>query len=108
MERKGVRSAVPVLADVDFLILADPAAQRAIADVLAARYERNGCGEFGAEGIVLRYLDAGDHGRAIDWPEKSHEDRDPNLQYIGLPLYDPLRSNPRFQDLLRRTNLPED
>ena len=34
-------------------------AQRGIADVLAARYEKSGWGEFGASGIAFRYLDAG-------------------------------------------------
>ncbi len=82
-------------------------AQRGIADVLAARYEKSG--GVRAMGIALRYLDAGDYDRAIDWLEKAYEEHDPNLPYLGNnPLYDPLRSDPRFQALLRRMNLPED
>jgi TolB-like protein/Tfp pilus assembly protein PilF/predicted Ser/Thr protein kinase len=82
--------------------------QRAIADVLAARYGKTGKGAFGAVGIARRYLDAGDYDRAIDWLEKGYVNRDPNLPYIGLPFYDPLRSDPRFLDLLRRMGLPVD
>jgi hypothetical protein len=54
------------------------------------------------------YLFAGDHDRAVDWLWKSYEERDPNLPYLGLPMYDPLRDHPRFQELLRRMNLPAD
>jgi len=81
-------------------------AQRGIADVLAARYGKPGKWVFRATGIAQRYLDAGDFDRAIDWLEKAYEERDPFLPYITLPLYDPLRSDPRFQDLLRRIGLP--
>jgi tetratricopeptide (TPR) repeat protein len=83
-------------------------AQRGIADVLAARYGKPGKWVLSAKAIALRYLDAGDTGRAIDWLEKAYEEHDPNLPYLGMPLYDPLRSNPRFQDLLRRIGLPLD
>jgi serine/threonine protein kinase/tetratricopeptide (TPR) repeat protein len=44
---------------------------------------------------------------AIEWLERAYEIRDPNMPYITLPVFDPLRSDPRFQDLLRRLNLPE-
>ena len=81
-------------------------AQRGIADVLAARYLDSGRGH--EVGIALRYQDAGDNDRAIDWLEKAYEEHDPSLPYLGNPLYDPLRSDPRFQALLRRMNLPED
>jgi len=81
-------------------------AQRGIADVLAARYGKTGKWAFGAVGIARRYLDAGDYDRAIDWLEKGYVDRDPNLPYIGLPFYDPLRSYPRFQELLQKIGLP--
>jgi hypothetical protein len=43
----------------------------------------------------------------MDWLEKAFKVRDPNLPGIAYqPLSDPLRSDPRFQDLLRRMNLP--
>jgi tetratricopeptide (TPR) repeat protein len=89
-------------------------AQRAIADLLAARYEAAG-GEPNAGtlrvfmpcGIALRYRDARDYDRAMEWFEKAYEVRDPNLPYaIASPVYDPLRLNPRFQALARRMNLP--
>jgi TolB-like protein/Tfp pilus assembly protein PilF/predicted Ser/Thr protein kinase len=79
-------------------------AQLRIADVLAARYEKSG--RMGAVTVALRYFDGRDYVRAIDWLEKGYEDRDPNMPYIGKPLYAPLRSDPRFQSLLRRMNLP--
>ena len=88
-------------------------AQRAVADLWAARYEKAG-GVPKAEAIpamsctvALRYRDAGDYERAMDWLEKAYDVRDPGLPYvIASPLYDPLRSNPRFRELARRMNLP--
>jgi TolB-like protein/Tfp pilus assembly protein PilF len=80
--------------------------QRAIADLLAARREASGGFAPRSTWIALRYLDAGDHDRAIDWLERAYGDRDPNLPYVTGPVWDPLRSDPRFKDLLRRMNLP--
>ncbi|MFC2165364.1 protein kinase [Acidobacteriota bacterium] len=56
--------------------------------------------------ISSNYLDAGEYDLAIDWLEKAYEEHDPSLPYLGLPYFDPLRSNPRFLDLLRKMNLP--
>jgi serine/threonine-protein kinase len=82
-------------------------AQRGIADVLASRYGKQGKWVFWSKLIALRYLDAGDYDQAIDWLEKAYEDHDPNMPYIGMPTFwDPLHSYPRYQDLLRRMNLP--
>jgi tetratricopeptide (TPR) repeat protein len=93
-------------------------AMRHVADLMAARYEESG-GVITAPGARTRrthkanaiaswYLHAGDHDRSIDWLEKAFQIRDPNLPYAGFyPRYDPLRSDPRFQDLLRRMNLPQ-
>jgi serine/threonine-protein kinase len=88
-------------------------AQRRIADLLAARYEQaRGVPDAGArrvympEAIAWRYLDAGDHERAIDWLEEAYEVHDANLAYVGSPNWDPLRLDPRYQALLRRIGLP--
>ena len=51
---------------------------------------------------------AQEYDEALEWLERAFETRDPNMPYITLPVFDPLRSDPRFQDLLRRMNLPED
>ncbi len=57
--------------------------------------------------IAVWYLFAGDHNRAFGWLEKSFEVREPNLPYINFrPYFGPLRSNQRFQSLLRRMKLP--
>ena len=89
----------------------DDGAHRRIADLVAARLEESGQGVaprgFGIVGVAQQYLFAGDPDRTIDSLEKAYEVRTPNLLDIGYgPLWDPLRSDPRFQDLLRRMNLP--
>jgi Tfp pilus assembly protein PilF len=56
--------------------------------------------------IAQLYLVAGDTAHAMDWLERAFDDRDPNLPYLRLPIYDPLRTDPRFQALLRRMGLP--
>jgi len=59
--------------------------------------------------IAPLYASAHEYDKAFDCLERAFEIRDPNLTYINQGLPDPvLRSDPRFQDLLRRMNLPED
>jgi TolB-like protein len=80
-------------------------ALRGDADVLAARYAK-GTDRSGAVGIAALYRGAGDKDRSIDWLEKAFEDHDGNLPYIGRKIWAPLRSDPRFQELLRKLKLP--
>jgi len=80
-------------------------AQRGIADVLAARYEKGQY--FGASGVALRYLDAGDNDLAIAWLQKGYDVHDSDLPYINGPPWDRLRDDPRYQALLRRIGIPE-
>jgi non-specific serine/threonine protein kinase len=53
------------------------------------------------------YARLGDGTRALDWLEKAYRERDIFLGNLKVnPDYDSLRSDPRFQDLLRRIGLP--
>jgi tetratricopeptide (TPR) repeat protein len=80
-------------------------AQRAIADVLAARYEKVQDSSTSLFGIALRYLDAGENDRAIVWLQKAYDVHDSDLPYINAPPWDRLRNDPRYQALLRRIGL---
>ena len=54
------------------------------------------------------YAVAGKNERALEWIERGVEARDPNIVYVGVfPQFDSLQNDPRFQELLRRMNLPE-
>jgi tetratricopeptide (TPR) repeat protein len=79
-------------------------AYRAVADLMAERYGKPGSENAG--GIAIWYLRAGEYDLAIDWLEKSYEEHEPSMPYIGLFGGDLLSSYPRFQDLLRKMNLP--
>jgi tetratricopeptide (TPR) repeat protein len=78
--------------------------QKRLADVRAARFGKPG--GISAWNLANAYLYAGDRDRAIEWLEKAYEERDGNMPYIRLPIWDSMRSDPRFQDLLRRMGLP--
>jgi len=57
--------------------------------------------------IAGLYAYAGEKERALEWFEKAYQERDSQLVYINVaPGLDPLRSDPRFQSLLRRMNFP--
>jgi TolB-like protein/Flp pilus assembly protein TadD len=81
-------------------------AHRALADLKAEWYGKPGKSVV-ALGIAWNYFRAGAYDLAIDWFEKAYEDHNPMLPYIS-GRRDPLRSYPRFQELLRKMNLPVD
>jgi TolB-like protein/Tfp pilus assembly protein PilF/predicted Ser/Thr protein kinase len=81
-------------------------AMRSAADLLAARARKTYVPPFDT---ALLYALAGENDQAFEWLEKSFEDRSPHMPYVGAYIeLEPLRSDPRFQDLLRKMNLPVD
>ncbi len=56
--------------------------------------------------IALVYAGLGRKKEAFKWLEDSYTERDVGLLYLNVdPLLDPLRSDPRFDDLIRRVGL---
>jgi TolB-like protein/Tfp pilus assembly protein PilF len=56
--------------------------------------------------LAILYTALGEQEQAFSSLEKAYAARDLQLQYLRVsPAYDPLRSDPRFQDLLRRVGL---
>ena len=63
------------------------------------------------QGLVLPldvsqyFLIAGDKKNGLEWIERAYEMHDPSTPYLRFPIYDSIRSEPRFQALLRRMGL---
>ena len=53
------------------------------------------------------YLGLSDKTKALDWIEKAAEDRDPLLWWNATQLYDSVRNEQRFREVLRKTGAPE-
>jgi TolB-like protein/DNA-binding winged helix-turn-helix (wHTH) protein/Flp pilus assembly protein TadD len=61
-----------------------------------------------AAAIVRAYISVGDKEHAFDWLEKAYSQQSIALTALRVdPVYDPLRSDPRFQELLLRVGLAE-
>jgi serine/threonine-protein kinase len=57
--------------------------------------------------IARLYLSGGEKERALEWLEKAYQERIQDMIYLRVsPMWDPLRSDTRFQDLVRRMSLP--
>jgi len=53
------------------------------------------------------YTGLGEKSTALDWLDKAYKERNDRLVYLNVdPMADPLRSEPRFQDLMKRLHLP--
>jgi tetratricopeptide (TPR) repeat protein len=59
-----------------------------------------------AAAFVNAYLGLGDNDEAFSWFERAFQEQSNLAKYIKVfPPFDPVRSDPRFQDLVRRVGL---
>ena len=80
-------------------------AMKRAAEFLVARLPKTYClpGD-----IAMYYALAGEKDKAFEWFERGLKVHDPGMPYLGMPYYDSLRPDPRYQDLLRKIRLPAD
>ena len=77
-------------------------ARKAIQDLL--EFTKQGLGTWE---LALVYAGLGEKDQAFEWLERAYKVHDKGMCYLKIdPPLDPLRSDPRFQDLLRRMNFP--
>jgi len=63
--------------------------------------------DIGRYEIALVYAGLKENDNAFEWLEKAFQARDKGLTYLKIdPCLDPLRSDPRFQDLIKRVGIP--
>jgi TolB-like protein/Tfp pilus assembly protein PilF len=83
------------------------AGQRAEAQRLLQKSIEQSRHEVGAYEVALVYAGLGEKDRACEWLERAYKAHEGDMSFLKVdPPLDPLRSDPRFQDLLRRMNFP--
>ena len=56
--------------------------------------------------VAILYVGLGDKDRALEQLNKAYEDRAGWIIYLNVePIFDPIRSDPRFTELVRRMRL---
>jgi len=71
--------------------------------LLAELHERAKTKYVDGDTFALIHIGLDDKNQALTWLEKAYEERASALRWINVwPAYDPVRDDPRFDDLLRR------
>jgi len=74
--------------------------------LLAELQQRRKAGYVPAGAFVNAYLGLGDNEQAFVWLEQAYKEQSNILQFLKVhPYFDPIRGDPRFRDLVRRTGL---
>jgi tetratricopeptide (TPR) repeat protein len=74
--------------------------------LLAELNRRNRAGYVPAGAFVNAYLGLADYDQAFIWLERGYKEKSNILQFVRVhPFFDPVRSDPRFVDLVRRVGL---
>ena len=78
---------------------------RAMLQFANAGFDRGGLSDLKASYI---YMGLGEQDRVFELLERDYEQRDPELPYINAdPVFDPVRTHPRFVALIRKMGLPQ-
>ncbi len=65
------------------------------------------CGYVPAMSFALAAIGLGDTDRVFEWLDRSYSNREAQVLFLGsMPIFDPLRSDARFQRLLERSGVP--
>ena len=76
--------------------------------VLSQLAKRPDARRLAAANIAIGYIGIGDNQTALSWLETAHEEHSQALTYLKIdPVYDPLRADRRFVDLLRQVGLSQ-
>ena len=74
--------------------------------LLAEMQDRKKSGYVPASAFVIAYLGLGDREQTFAWLAQAYNEHSSILQYLKVdPIYDPLRSDPRFAALVHRAGL---
>jgi TolB-like protein/Tfp pilus assembly protein PilF len=74
--------------------------------LLAELHQRQKVGYVPSGAFVNAYLGLGETDQAFAWLERAFQEQSNILQFLKVhPYFDPIRGDPRFADLLRRTGL---
>lgn len=77
------------------------------ARALVEEMTSSSAGRYPASPMIARaYIGLGEYELALDWLQKGFEERSYWMVFLKMdPVYDPIRSHPRFKELLRQTRL---
>jgi predicted Zn-dependent protease len=74
--------------------------------LLAELKRRKQAGYVPAAAFINAYLGLGENDEALSWMEQGYKEQSNILQWLKVhPYFDPIRSDPRFKDLIRRVGL---
>jgi serine/threonine-protein kinase len=78
-----------------------------VAKILDELKQRSGQTYVQPLNLGIIQIGLGNRNEAFDWLAKAFDDRSAGLVYLKVdPVFDPLKSDPRFADLLQRIGLP--
>jgi Tfp pilus assembly protein PilF len=105
----NVEEAIREWKQFDPKAVSDGTSQKALGEMMAATFlARRRAGYWPASYIASGYAVAGDRQRTFEWLNQSLEDGDPQFsELIRYPVFDSIRSDVRFAELVRKAGLPQ-